>query len=182
MGEKRTNKKLDQILSDLKAADDKLVAHAIKSLEIHGKSEAIKPICKRLMEPMSEKNRADLIEVLCSLKDSETRVEIMDVLADDQYFPVRKEILNAIWNMKVDFSDYVAEFVEIAVNGDFMEALDCLTIIENMEGPFIEEDILDSQLHLKNYLESDAPKDHQKAQLMSEIALKIKEFDQGLMD
>jgi hypothetical protein len=182
MGSKSTDKKLVQILSDLRASDDKLVAHAIKSLEIHGSADAVRPIIDRLAQPLSAKNREDLFELLCSLKDSSCRVEIMDLLNDPAYEDQKLEILTAIWNMKVDFSDYVAEFVEIAVNGDFMHALECLTIIENMEGPFLEEDILESQLHLKNYLESEKKSDQQKAQLLSEIAIRIKEINESLTD
>jgi hypothetical protein len=68
------------------------------------------------------------------------------------------------------------EFVEIAVDGDFMEALDCLTILENMEGPFEERQILEAQLHLKDYLEDTAPKEQQKAKIMSEITLWLKDL------
>jgi len=90
--------------------------------------------------------------------------------------------LTTIWNMKVDFSGYIDEFVHIAVFGDFMETLECLTIIENMEGPFMEEDILESQLHLKRYLEGEGQQDKQKAQLLSEIALLIKDINEGLTE
>lgn len=182
MAKKEKDKKLEQLLMDLRASDDKLVAHAIKSLEIHGNSKAIRPIAERLMQPISEKNRADLVELLCSLKDSGARVELMEVIGDSSFEPIRRELLSTVWNMKVDFSDYVAEFVEMAVSGDFMQALECLTIIENLEGPFIEEDILEAQLHLKNYLESEQRKDEQKAHILSEIAIAIKEINQQLMD
>ena len=180
--QKGKDTKLKQILTDLRASDDKLVAHAIKSLEVHGNSSVIGPLCDRLLQPLSETNRTNVLELLCSLKDSTARTEIMDALSNPKYIEIRRDLLQAVWNMKVDFSDYVAEFVEIAVNGDFMDSLDCLTILENMEGPFLEEDILEAQLHLKNYLESDKRADAQKAQMLSEIALKVKEFNMGLMD
>jgi len=107
---------------------------------------------------------------------------MIEVLNEEKYLPIRQEILSTIWNTKVDFSNYIDEFVEIAVNGSFMETLDCLTIIENLEGPFMEEDILECQLHLKNYMESKAPKDEQKSQLLSEIALAIKDINENLID
>ena len=69
------------------------------------------------------------------------------------------------------------EFVEIEVDGNFMEALECLTIIENLEGTLEERHILESQLHLSDYVKDTDPKDPQKAQIMSEIALLIKDFD-----
>ena len=54
--------------------------------------------------------------------------------------------------------------------------------IENMEGPFMEEDILESQLHLKRYLEGEGQQNEQKAHLLSEIALLIKDINQNLTD
>lgn len=91
-------------------------------------------------------------------------------------------MLMSIWNMKVDFSSYIDDFVMIATQGDLMEAVDCLTIIENLEGPFMEENILESQLHLKEYLETGDKSDTQKAEILSEIAVLIKKINMNLMD
>jgi len=106
----------------------------------------------------------------------------MDVIDDESMLEVRPLVLMSIWNMKVDFSDYIDDFVLIATQGTLMEAVDCLTIIENLEGPFMEENILESQLHLKNYMESGNTSDAQKAEIMSEIAVLIKKINMELMD
>lgn len=182
MAAKEEGKKLKKILEDLKSSDAKVVAKSIKALETHGDASAIKPLADLLLAGTTEKNTASIIELLSSLKDTSITADMMDVLDDDKYRPIRQVILTTIWNTKVDFSDYVDDFVLIATTGDFMEALECLTIIENLEGPFMEESILESQLHLKNYLESSAPKDAQKSHILSEIALKIKDFNESLMD
>jgi hypothetical protein len=182
MADKKKADKLKVILADLRSNDDKKIAKAIKSLEAHGNATVIKPLADKLLCGVSEKLEGKIIELLCSLKDTTVVVEMMDVIEDEKYRPIRQKLLSTIWNTKVDFSDYIDEFVLIATQGDFMETLDCLTIIENLEGPFMEENILECQLHLKNYLESDAPKDEQKAQLLSEIAVAIKDINQNLQD
>lgn len=183
MAEKKVNKKLQQILLDLNSSDQKKVAKAIKSLEANGDSSVIAPIAERLLkDDLSEKNKSSVIELLCSLKDSSAAVELMEVIGNEKYLSIRPVLLTAVWNTKVDFSDYIDEFVEIATKGTFMETLDCLTIIENMDGPFMEENILESQLHLKDYLESSELKEEQKAQLLSEIAILIKDINESLMD
>jgi len=182
MAETIKQKKHKQILLDLFTDDTKKVSKAIKSLEANGSSESIKPLADKLLTNPNPKNKAEIIELLSSLKDSSVCVEMIEVLNEEKYLPIRQEILSTIWNTKVDFSNYIDEFVEIAVNGSFMETLDCLTIIENLEGPFMEEDILECQLHLKNYMESKAPKDEQKSQLLSEIALAIKDINENLID
>jgi hypothetical protein len=134
------------------------------------------------MTELSPDNRSEILELLCSLKDSSVCVEIMEVICDPNYLPIRQEILTTIWNTKVDFSDYIDDFVEIATKGTLIETLDCLTIIENLEGPFMEENILECQLHLKNYLEDTQEKDPKKSEFLSEIALIIKDINQNLMD
>lgn len=182
MASAKLTQKLQTILNDLHSTDENKVSKAIKSLEAHGNAHAIKSLAEALLNSESEKNKAEIIELLSSLKDSSTVVEMIEVISDSMFLPIRQQLLSTIWNMKVDFSNYVDDFVEIAVKGDFMEALDCLTIIENMEGPFMEENILECQLHLKSYLEQPGAKDPQKAELLSEIAIKIKEFNEDLQD
>jgi hypothetical protein len=41
--------------------------------------------------------------------------------------------------------------VTIAIEGDFMEAMECLTIIESMEPPLPEDQLMDCLLSLKEY-------------------------------
>lgn len=182
MATAKITQKLQTILNDLHSSDEKKVSKAIKTLETHGNAHAIKSLAEALLNSDSELNKREIIELLSSLKDTSTVVEMIEVLNDKMFLPIRQQLLTTIWNMKVDFSDYLDDFVEIAVNGDFIEALDCLTIIENLEGPFMEENILECQLHLKNYLEQPEAKDPQKAEILSEIAMKIREFNEDLED
>ncbi len=177
MAETKKQQKLNKIITDLNSNDEKKISKAVKSLEAHGNSTVIKPLSDCLLQEISRKNKTEIIELLCSLKDSSSRVELMEVLDDDKYLAIRQTILTVIWNTKIDFSDYIDEFVFIAIHGSFLEAIDCLTIIENLEGPFMEEDLLESESHLKNYMNSDAPKDEQRAFVLSEIALKLKDFN-----
>ena len=182
MAEKAQEKKLKAIMSDLNSNDSTKVLKALKSLEIHGDASVIPALADCLLRQPEPQIEYEILELFSSLKDSSSAVEVMEIIGDTLYLPIRQKLLTTIWNTKVDFSDYIDEFVEIAVDGNFMEALDCLTIIENLEGPFMEENILECQLHLKNFLESGAPRDEQKMHILSEIALKIKEINNSLTD
>jgi len=179
--DKQRKQKIASILADISSGDGKKASRAIKSLEQYGDASVIKPIFEVLKsDQLREKNKNELIELLCSIKDTSVIVEVMDILDDGAFESVHSVALSAIWNMKVDFSDYIDDFVLIATNGSFLEALDCLTIIENLEGPFMEENLLECQLHLKNFMESDAPKDEQKMQILQDIAICIKDIDRDL--
>ena len=182
MADNKRQEKLNRLLIDINSDDPKRISKAVKSLESHGNSSVINPLALRLMEDIPEKNKTEILELFCSLKDTSTCVEIMDIVGDEKFISIRQRILSTIWNTKIDYSDYLDDFVAIAAKGDLLEALDCLTIIENLDGPFMEVSILESQLHLKNYLESVRSKDDKRGYIISEIALKVKEIDLQLMD
>jgi len=169
--------KLKHLVQDLKSQNEKKIIDALKSLQLIGDSTVILPLLETLRENISNKVNDEIILFLGDLKDTSVKEEIINTLRDDNFASIRKGILTSIWQCKIDYSDFVSDFVAIACEGTFEEAFDCLTIIENLEGPIEERHILESQLHLKEYLEDNSPKDPQKSYILSDIALLIKGFD-----
>jgi hypothetical protein len=174
------NKKVSALVADLKSGNQEKILGAIKSLQAHGDVSVLEPMVEILLQEKDSKIGQTIINFLSDLKDSGSAEIMIEIIKNDKFIPLRKELLTTVWSSKVDYSYYLAEFVAMAVDGDFMEALDCLTILENLEGPFEERHILEAQLHLKDYLENRESTNDQKAQIMSEIALLIKDFDQDL--
>ena len=89
-------------------------------------------------------------------------------------------ITPCIWNSKHDYSRYISDFVSLAVEGDYMMALESLTIMEQMNGPFDESWLLESQLFLKEYVEKPQRKDERKDKILSDIAYFIKAQNNGI--
>jgi hypothetical protein len=181
-GKSNPNKKVQQLLVDIQNGDAKKVIKALKGLESHGNISALEPLLNYWKTVTDAEIDRELAEFFAALKDTESRHEIMEVLLNDESEEFRIKLLTAVWNSKVDFSDYLAQFVTIAAEGGFMETLECLTIIENLDGPFEEEQFFESQIALKNYLDNRASSSDQKAQLMSEIALIIKDLESNHVD
>ena len=161
----------------MKSGNSKKISSALKTLEASGNVQILEPLAEVLMDTNLEDAHKEIIEFLSSMKDSSAIDEMMRLLGEGRFLAVRQILLTTIWNSPLDYSYYLPDFVDIAVEGNFMEALDCLTIIENMEGPFEERHVLESQLFLRDYIESTAPKDPQKQHIMSEIALFIKDLN-----
>lgn len=178
----KKNEKVKQLILELQSKDSTKILKAIKSAESNGDVLLIPVMCDLLVGNCEEKIKKAILELFSSFKDSSVASTMMDVLSDENYASIRKDLLMTIWNTKVDFSYYIHDFVEIATTGDFMDAVECLTIIENMDGPFMEESILESQLHLKNYLENGDKQDQQKAMIISEIAVLVKDINENLSD
>jgi hypothetical protein len=174
---KQKKAKMNQLLIDLSSENETKIKIALEGLEIHGNTSVIEPIIEILSKKKNDIGKEHIKEFLSSLKSTNATNSIMQCVLNPKYSEQQQFILSTIWNSPIDYSEYLAEFVKIAVQKDFMHAFECLTIIENLEGPFEERNILESQLHLKDYLDGKFPKDSQKDYLISEIALLIKDFD-----
>lgn len=174
--------KIKQLIADLNSGNTPKISNALKSLQVNGDITVIRPLIELLKTDLSHQLETEILEFLGDIKVTTASSEIIAVLKDEKFIKQRQQVLSTIWNSKIDYSKYIAEFVEIACEGNFMEALECLTIIENLDGPFEENHILECQLHLRDYIEDPTPKDPQKAQIMSEIAVLIKEFDLNIDD
>lgn len=174
---KQQQAKLNALSIELKSGNETKISAAIKILQTNGHANILPELVELLKTKPSHKIRAELMELLNDLRDSSVAETMIELINDENNNSVLQELLSAIWASKVDYSQYLPEFIAIAVDGDFMIALECLTIIENLEGPFEERLVLESQLHLRDYVEDSTPKEEKKAKIMSEIALIIKDLD-----
>lgn len=174
--------KIKQLIADLNSGNATKISSALKSLQVNGDITVIRPLVELLKTDLSHQLETEILDFLGDIKVTMASSEFIAVLRDENFVGQRQQVLSTIWNSKIDYSEYIAEFVEIACEGNFMEALECLTIIENLDGPFEENHILECQLHLRDYIEDSTPKDPQKTQIMSEIAVLIKEFDLSIDD
>lgn len=175
-------KKLKQLVADLFVKDDKKVIKTIKLLEAEGSADVLRPMVELYLENKSDTINGKLIEFLSKLSDSSATEEMINIIRDDKYSRVRQDILNTMWQSKLDYSPFLADFVAIASEGTFLEAFECLTIIDNLEGPFQENQTLEAQLYLKEYLETEKGKEEQRDEIVSDIAVLIRDFDQAIQE
>lgn len=175
-------KKIQQLLADLNSGNLSKVSGALDALQVHGDWTVIKPLFEFVRDGEDVQAVNEVIEFLSSLKDTASKTAVMACLNDEELLSSRKEILSSIWNSPLDYSEYLIDFVRVAVSYDFLDTLESLTVIENLEGPFEEQAILESQLLLRDYHEGKFPKNREKDQLISEIAILIKDFDQNQQD
>jgi hypothetical protein len=171
--------KVKQLLEVMKSGNEIVFSKAIVELNGLMKPELLPELVSILQTIESDKNRFELLQFFNDLSADGAQEIMMQTILNPNFIDIRQELLASIWSSRIDYSNYLAEFVEIASEGNYLETLECLTIIENLDGPFDEADILESQLHLKEYLESSTKTD-EKSILMSEIALLIKNMNEEL--
>jgi HEAT repeat protein len=160
--------KVDTLISELKMSDDLLVLKAIKKIRKSGSEKLIQPLVELLHDTDSDTVKQEIIQLFYDLKDSKSIPVLLDALDSEKGIPNRAILMSVFWQAGMNPSEEVDVFVRIAIEGDYMQALEALTVIENLEGPFKEETILESLLNLKSYFSNE--KDDPKRPLILTIA------------
>jgi hypothetical protein len=179
MSKNQTKLKIAEAISDLNSGSSTKALAALKILETIG-DKSILPSLVQAMKNNDETVVKAIIELISNVQDQDSTEDLVEIIRNEKDAVVRQKLLTSIWNSKLDFSTFLAEFVSLATEGDFLQALECLTIIENLSGPFEEHQLLESQLYLKDYLEDSEDKEERKNQIISEIALFIKDQNDGI--
>lgn len=179
MSKNQTKLKIAEAISDLNSGNSTKALAALKILEAIG-DKSILPSLVQAMKNNDETVVKAIIELISNVQDQDSTEDLVEIIRNEKDAVVRQKLLTGIWNSKLDFSTFLAEFVSLATEGDFLQALECLTIIENLSGPFEEHQLLESQLYLKDYLEDSEDKEERKNQIISEIALFIKDQNDGI--
>ncbi len=170
--------KVAQLLTDLRSKDEIKIASAIKSFHAHGDASVIEPLISVWQDGLSAANEALLMDLFEGLKDTDTVEPLMEAFRTVSNGALRRKLVSAFWNSKLDFSPYLADFILFAIEGDFLDAFEAITLIEQFESTIPESAILESQLLLKEYFGGTEARDEQKDTIIGDLALLVKEFDQ----
>lgn len=175
---KQQQLKINQLLTDLKSGEDLKVGAAIKSFHVHGDASVIAPLIEVWRAGLSPENEATMLELFEGLKDTTTIEPLMEAFRNESNELIRRKLLTAFWSSKLDFSAYLSDFVLFAIEGDFLDAFEAITLIEQFESVIAEATIMESQLLLKEYFGGTENRGEQKDSILSDIALLLKQFDE----
>jgi len=171
--------KLQEAIKQFQSGTETEVLSALKIFEQQGDTSILPVVFEKLRRCELPVEKA-ILTFLADIQKPEASSIIIDFLGEEKDAVLRQKVLTSIWNSKLSYDDQLPFFVMLASTGDFMQALECLTIIENMQGPFAEHELLEAQLLLKEYVEESKDENEQKRQIMSEIAWFIKEQNEGI--
>jgi hypothetical protein len=168
--DKNITKKVQLLIKDLSSKEEKKILKTLTLLEADGNECVLRPLVELYLENRSENINGKVIEFLSNLSDSSATPEMIEIIREDKYQTIRRDLLNTMWQTKLDFSAFLADFVAIACEGTYLE------------GPFQENQTLESQLYLKEYLDAEKGKDEARDELMSDIAVLIRDFDRAIQE
>lgn len=164
--------KLDLLFS----ADDEVAVAAIEALAEKGNKEVVLPILEVRLNASPAVARA-IESLLFQLKDKQAVEVLIDALTIPKFEPLRPVILASFWNSGNLPEGEIELLCRIAANGTFDEALEVLTIIENMDGP-LEPEKLEAGISLVSKSIIEFP-DHQRKGLLESLYEELINFRQG---
>ena len=165
----KPNKKVDELLKKLGSNEPKEIIKAINGLKTHGNKTVILPLIQLHSSTSNNAIKGEIENLLNTLKSTKATEEMINCLVDDQFKDSHLAILSSIWNSNLDYSLYLDEIVTAAINGEMMEAMECLTIFENLEGEITEEKILPPLLTVNQFLNDNSGSTDPKYKLMLEV-------------
>lgn len=180
MATKKITIPLKKALLDLESQDEKKMDKAIQTIASSGNIAVLDELINLLKQAENKQLKKKLIVLFSDIRDEDAKEVIISKLNDDSFEEVKNDLLNVVWNSKLDFSEFIADFVSLSLQGDFMRSIECLTVIENMSGPFEEHHLLEAQLYLKEYYSTQNLEKSQKDEIIGDIAIFIRDQNEGI--
>ena len=169
--------KINDLLKQLESGTDTKQIDAVKSLKVHGDESIIEPLLCALVEKPSPEVEAEIVDLLNTIKSTKVPAVMAKLLGEDKFVDIRQVMLASIWNSGLDYRPHLAEIMKAGTQGELMEAVECITIIENIEGVIAEEELFEPLLVLKEYFSENHKEPNPKDDILREIALQLQNLN-----
>jgi hypothetical protein len=155
MSSKESTAKREQIKSDLLQGDEKEAAAALDFISEGGDGGYIATLLEAYSLRREEILKLRIGEMLSTLKVSGSEPMFVAALNNSAYSDFYTDILGFMWNSGVNVPGELPLLIRVGLSGDYMRALEAFTLIESMEGPFDEEQVLEAILAVRKFLEAE---------------------------
>lgn len=164
-------KQLEEIKRDLFSGEDGVVLKALTKTRELGNAALVEPLLAVYLSTGSSIVREEAGDMLNTLKVSGTEEAFIHALLQPQWSGRRGEIVAFMWNSGVQPVDYFDVIARTAVEGSYTDALECLTLLENLDEEIPEEQLLESLAIVQQQL-NDYP-DDEKTPLLQAFARQL---------
>jgi len=154
MSSNTKNKQIEEIKNDLFSGDDVVVMKAALKCKDQDSAALVEPLIAVYASTSMPEIKKEVSDLLNNIKVPNAENAFLKALSNKQNVKIRKDILSFIWNSGIQPVEDVVQLAEIASGGTFEEALECLTIIENIDDQIPEEQILESASVLRSAISS----------------------------
>jgi len=164
----KASKEVSGILKGLASSKTDKVIESIEKSRKDGDLKTLKAIIQTLKDTDEPDVEASIIAFLYDLKNEDCIPLLIEALYDEALKYYQNYLVAVFWQSALDGSAYLKDFVEVAVNGEYMTAVEALTVIENFDTAFDESELLECEAILSEAIEVE--KDENKLALLTSMA------------
>lgn len=165
-------------LKELESDNAKTVIAAIEKLREIGDETVISPIIKVLVNHPLEEVKNAASHFLFDLKDAKALPILISEIQNPDNKEYQRILVSACWESSINCSAYLPFFIDLAIISDYMICLECLTVIENMQGTFDPIELNKAIEKVKNAADDDEEGKYELLNSIWEVLVDIK----GTMD
>lgn len=140
----------------------------------------VEPLLDVYVQTNDKQIQKEIADIFNSIKLTNVPAVLCQQLNKSKYAKAKTMMLSSIWNSNLDYTPYLSEIIQATIDGEFMDAMECLTILENMEGSLNEEKLMDPILKLRSFLVEQHVADTPKNNLLTEILGLLQEINDHL--
>ena len=166
---------INQLKEDLSSSNDSVITKALTKTRAKGNEQLIDPLIELYTKTENQKIKEEIKNIFSELKNKDILEFLLPHLNEGSN-EVKELILFSIWSSGIDMTDHIPELIEASCSGNYMVILEALTVLENLEGPFNEDDLFQANTLLQQYLyESEDSKEKELIKSMYDIVLEFGE-------
>lgn len=153
-----TKKKIENWQKGLKSEKVDDVLKTLKDIGENGSEEIIPEIMELAANAKSVQVKRESNLILKNIKIKGAEPHFFKAFKNDRLKGHLEELLSAFWHSNLDASGNLQTLIDLAVKADeYMIGFECLTIIENNQTQFQEEELIEAIKNIQVYLEMGHP-------------------------
>ena len=143
----------NKLKAELFNSDEAEVLKTLVKIGEDGDREMVAPVLELLAHTSSEDVKNVVVGLLSELKIGDVEGLFIDKIQLEEFQPYQQQLVSCMWNSVMNPTEDLHVFSKLAVEGDYMTALEVLTLLENMEGPFDNESLMDAFQDVSEYVD-----------------------------
>lgn len=143
---KTKQQRIDETIAELSSRNERQIIGALKRIPHEGSPQMIEALFSLYAQSPSKEVIILLEKVVHNLKDADCIMPMLDLLENGKHAKIHAPILASFWQSGLDVSEHLETLVNAAIAGDFLTAMEALTVIENLE--FSNDDAITKSIQL----------------------------------
>lgn len=122
-----------QVVARLQSNKEETVIKTLNDLRSSGSSAYLPIMADLWVRSGSSEVKNNIRSIFGELKDKSSIPVMISLIEDTTFLPVKKEMMAACWQNGMDYSPYLAKFVDWVIDNDMDIAFEAFTVIENLD-------------------------------------------------